>query len=157
MKDRVPKYPGRYKVTYANGSSAYVTLERADSPVSGNEGTPLNKDSLLGDTICELLGLDEDSTPNDALLALHEAIGENAPETKSVSLSSSAWTLSGSEYIQTVSVSGVTSGNTVIVSPAPASADAYSKASAYCSAQAAGKLTFTSNSEIAASLNIIIL
>ena len=157
MKDRVPKYPGRYKVTYSNGSTAYVTVERADSPVSGNEGTPLNKESLLNDKACTLIGLGADSTPNDALIALCEEIDANKSVTKSVSLSSSGWSASGSKYIQTVSVTGVTSANTVIVSPAPASADVYAKASAYCSAQASGKLTFTSNSKIAASLNIIIL
>lgn len=38
--NRVSKYPNRYKVTAEDGSSYYVTLERADEPTT--EGTPLN-------------------------------------------------------------------------------------------------------------------
>ena len=44
---------------------------------------------------------------------------------------------------QTVSVSGVTADNDVIPVPAPASNDAYYEAGVLCTAQAAGKLTFT--------------
>lgn len=38
--DRKSTYPNRYKITRADGSSEYVTLERADSPTVA--GTPLN-------------------------------------------------------------------------------------------------------------------
>ena len=41
VKDRVSTYPGRVKLTKMDGSSEYVTLERADSPTQ--EGTPINK------------------------------------------------------------------------------------------------------------------
>lgn len=50
VKDRVPTYPGRIKLTRPNGSSEYVTLERADAPTQ--EGTPINKalfDSIKAD------------------------------------------------------------------------------------------------------------
>ena len=50
VKDRVSTYPGRVKLTKMDGSSEYVTLERADSPTQ--EGTPLNKalfDSIATD------------------------------------------------------------------------------------------------------------
>ena len=50
VKDRVSTYPGRMKMTKANGSSEYVTLERADAPTQ--EGTPINKalfDSIKAD------------------------------------------------------------------------------------------------------------
>lgn len=72
MKDRVPKYPGRVKITHADGTSEYVTLERADEPVSGNEGTPLNKATLLSDDTAAMLGFtsNEDPTVNDALQRL---------------------------------------------------------------------------------------
>ena len=43
---------------------------------------------------------------------------------------------------QTVSVSGVTADNTIIVSPTPDNRAAYGEAGAYCSAQASGTLTF---------------
>ena len=75
MKDRVPKYPGRVKITHADGTSEYVTLERADEPVSGNEGTPLNKATLLSDDTAAMLGFtsNEDPTVNDALQQLSKA------------------------------------------------------------------------------------
>ena len=50
VKDRVSTYPGRVKLIRTDGSSEYVTLERADSPTQ--EGTPLNKalfDSIATD------------------------------------------------------------------------------------------------------------
>lgn len=72
MKDRIPKYPGRVKITHADGTSEYVTLERADEPVSGNEGTPLNKATLLSDDTAAMLGFtsSEDPTVNEALQRL---------------------------------------------------------------------------------------
>ena len=50
VNDRVSTYPGRMKLTRADGSVEYVTLERADAPTQ--EGTPLNKalfDSIKAD------------------------------------------------------------------------------------------------------------
>ena len=50
VKDRVSTYPGRMKLTRADGTSEYVTLERADAPTQ--EGTPINKvlfDSIKSD------------------------------------------------------------------------------------------------------------
>ena len=50
VKDRVPTYPGRIKLTKADGTSEYYTLERADAPTQ--EGTPINKalfDSIKAD------------------------------------------------------------------------------------------------------------
>lgn len=38
--NRISKYPNKYKVTKEDGTSYYVTLERADEPTQ--EGTPLN-------------------------------------------------------------------------------------------------------------------
>lgn len=50
VKDRVPTYPGRIKLTKSDGTSEYYTLERADAPTQ--EGTPINKalfDSIKAD------------------------------------------------------------------------------------------------------------
>lgn len=50
VKDRVSTYPGRVKITRADGTFEYVTLERADAPTQ--EGTPINKalfDSIVAD------------------------------------------------------------------------------------------------------------
>ena len=43
-EDRVPTYPGRMKITYPDGRSEYVTLERADEPTVS--GTPVNAENL---------------------------------------------------------------------------------------------------------------
>lgn len=56
----------------------------------------------------------------------------------------SAWWSSNS---QTVSVTGVTASNTVIVSPAPADIADYADCGVYCSAQASGTLTFGCDTE----------
>lgn len=53
-------------------------------------------------------------------------------------LSASGW----SGNAQTVSVSGVTASNLVIVAPSPGSHSAYAEANVRCTAQASGKLTF---------------
>lgn len=159
MKDRVPKYPGRVKITRANGTTEYVTIERADEPVSGNEGTPLNKSNLLDDDTSSLLGLGENATPNDALAALYNLLIGNGPQSRSVSLSTSGWTYDNvaEAFTQTVSISGVTANNRVIVSPAPESAYTYAKAGAYCSTQLSGKLKFVSDTRIDVNVNVIIL
>ena len=54
-------------------------------------------------------------------------------------LASASWSSSS----QTITVNGVTASNLVIVSPAPASVEAYGTARIYCSAQSANSLTFT--------------
>lgn len=73
----------------------------------------------------------------------------------SITLAAASW----SSNAQTVTVSGVTADNTVMISPAPASQEAYTKAGVYCSAQAANSLTFTCKTAPTAALtvNIVIL
>lgn len=64
MKDRKPKYPGRVRLTPVQGQENVFDLERADEPLE--DGTPLNKATLLDDETAASLGLTEDSTVNDA-------------------------------------------------------------------------------------------
>ena len=45
MQDRVSLYPGRVKLVPVAGQENTYDMVRADSPTQ--EGTPLNKDSLL--------------------------------------------------------------------------------------------------------------
>ena len=73
--------------------------------------------------------------------------------TISVTLSSSSW----SSKTQTVTASGVTTSNSIVASPAPASHAAYSAAGVYCSAQASGKLTFTCDQVPSANLTVNIM
>lgn len=78
MQDRVPVNPGRVLITPENGSAAYyATMTRADNPTQ--EGTPLNKASLLKDATAALFGLGTDAVPDDALSAIKTLIdGANA-------------------------------------------------------------------------------
>ena len=56
--DRVSTYPGRVKLTKANGTTEYVTWERADEPTVA--GTPINK--ALFDSIAADIGLAANTT-----------------------------------------------------------------------------------------------
>lgn len=60
---------------------------------------------------------------------------------------------------QIISISGVAADNIVLVSPAPASHDAYAKAGIYCSAQSENSLTFICKSvpTEALTVNVVIL
>ena len=73
MQDREPTYPGRVTLTPVYGLANTYDMERADRPLQ--EGTPLNKASLLKDYTCGLLGLSSAAVPDDALLALLIGVG----------------------------------------------------------------------------------
>lgn len=53
--DRQPTQAGRRKITYADGSSEFVTVEMADEPT--REGTPLNREAFMA-----LQGFQENTT-----------------------------------------------------------------------------------------------
>nr|DAF98439.1 MAG TPA: hypothetical protein [Siphoviridae sp. ctwfx1] len=65
MQDRVSLYPGRVKLEPVAGQANTYDLTRADQPTQ--EGTPLNKASLLQDTTASAFGLGTDAVPDDAL------------------------------------------------------------------------------------------
>lgn len=75
--------------------------------------------------------------------------------TATATLAAADW----SELSQTVSVTGVTASNTIIVSANPASVDEYSERGIICTAQGAGALTFTCKTVPAndVTVNVIIL
>lgn len=73
MKDRIPTYPGRVKLIPVAGQANTYDIVRADKP--RQEGTPLNKSTLLSDTTKSALGLTQsDPTVNDALAKIKELI-----------------------------------------------------------------------------------
>lgn len=65
MQDRVSLYPGRVKLTPVAGQDNLYDLTRADQPTQ--DGTPLNKATLLNDDTAALYGLDEAAVPDDVL------------------------------------------------------------------------------------------
>ena len=75
---------------------------------------------------------------------------QDALTSTTVTLASTDWVSSA----QTVNVSNMTTTATVWVSPAPASLSAYGEAGVYCSAQAAGTLTFTCSTTPSANLTV---
>lgn len=106
MQDREPTYPGRVTLTPVYGLANTYDMERADRPLQ--EGTPLNKASLLQDVVCDILGLDYAATPNDAFMSLALPSGKYAI---SVTLKSP-----GGRLMQGVALSGIVTaaGNPVV-------------------------------------------
>ena len=106
MQDRVSLYPGRVKLEPVAGQANLYDLTRADQPTQ--EGTPLNKASLLQDVVCDILGLDYAATPNDAFMSLALPSGKYAI---SVTLKSP-----GGRLMQGVALSGIVTaaGNPVV-------------------------------------------
>ena len=68
MQDRVSLYPGRVKLVPVAGQENTYDMVRADSPTQN--GTPLNKGSLLKDATAALLGGDSSMLPDEALVIL---------------------------------------------------------------------------------------
>lgn len=80
MKDRTPTYPGRIKLTPVDGQENTYDLTWADEPVQ--EGTPLNKATLLSDTVAALLGLaQDDPTVSDAFAGLSQTVSDSISDT----------------------------------------------------------------------------
>lgn len=78
MQDRVPLYPGRVTLTPVAGQENTFDMVRADQPTQ--EGTHLNKASLLKDETAESFGLGTDSCPDDVLQILsrlHTRLGDD--------------------------------------------------------------------------------
>jgi hypothetical protein len=68
MKDRIPRYAGRIKLIPVDENNGIYYMERADEPIQ--EGTPLNKNTLLKDETAEKVGLDNEATVDLVLNAL---------------------------------------------------------------------------------------
>ena len=71
MQDRVPLYPGRVKLNPVSGQANTFDLTRADQPTQ--EGTPLNKASLLKDATAALFGKTNAAVPDDILNLLSKS------------------------------------------------------------------------------------
>lgn len=68
MQDRIPLYPGRVKMTPVAGQANTFDTVRADDPTQ--EGTPLNKATLLKDATAALFGLGTGAVPDDVFAEL---------------------------------------------------------------------------------------
>ena len=72
MQDRVPLYPGRVTLTPVSGQANTYDLTRADQPTQ--DGTPLNKASLLKDATAALFGKTNAAVPDDILSLLSKSM-----------------------------------------------------------------------------------
>lgn len=68
MVDRAALHPGRVKLVRVEGAENTYDMTRADEPLQA--GTPLNKGTLLSESVASKLGLGGSATPSDALNAL---------------------------------------------------------------------------------------
>lgn len=78
MLDRIPTtgQEGRVLVTPENGGAPfYAKIQMADNPTQ--EGTPLNKNSLLKDATAALFGLGANAVPDDVLSEIKTLIANN--------------------------------------------------------------------------------
>lgn len=74
MQDRVPLYPGRVTLTPVAGQANTYDMARADQPTQ--EGTPLNKATLLKDATAAKFGKDASAVPDDVLDVLSKSVLE---------------------------------------------------------------------------------
>lgn len=100
MKDRVPTYAGRVRLTPVTGQTNIYDLERADEPTEA--GTPLSKANLLTDATATAMGLSEaNATVNNALAATWA---------KAVAAKTAADVFAGGLYVEAIEYEG-TSGS----------------------------------------------
>lgn len=151
MTDRVPGAPGQYKAVITPGElqkmqagqEFVITMQRDDQPTV--MGTPYNKASVLPDDVAGIIcpGV-SDPVPADALRNL-------AGVRRVVQIPNTGW----SNGKRTVTVTGVTPANTVLVSPEPSDANykEYCMAGVRCVAQGTDSLTFACDTVPAAAVN----
>lgn len=79
--------------------------------------------------------------------------------TASITLTPTAWELSGTQYQQTVAVTGLLASDSVLIAPAPTSALDYGTYAVMCSQQTSGYLTFvaTPQPSISIAVNVLML
>lgn len=153
---------------YARADHVHPTdTSRQATLVSGTNIKTINNQSILGmgnisvsanipvASASTLGGIKVGSGLSVASDGTLSASGGVSMATATATLTTGGW----SSNAQTVSVSGVTASNNVIVAPAPASISAWTAAGVYCSAQGAGTLTFTCTTAPTAALtaNVLIL
>ena len=133
IKDRVAVGDDLYIMTEVDGK-----VRLTPSPTNVAEpGTPINKELLQ--PLCE---------------AVENAESKHA--TVAATISATGW---GTNNTQEITVVGVKTNSTVIISPDPTSQEVWGKAQIICTAQAEGRLTFECKKTPSAAVtaNIVIL
>lgn len=141
-------YNGTNGTTSAVGS-AILTL--GNSTASGTVNNKQGQLVLYGSTAYKHT-IQGAPTANQ-ILTLPNVTGTLAVAATTTLTLSTTW----NSNIQTVSVSGVTAQNTVIVTPTPTSYDTYCECGIYCSAQTSGTLEFKCDEVPSTSLTVNVL
>jgi hypothetical protein len=107
MKDRIPTYEGRVTLTPVSGATNTYDMVRADVPIQ--DGTPLNKATLLTDSTAALMGLTEDATPEDMLRAMAQKLNS-----MSTTLNTATTDLNNLKSLITYGTSDLTAGSSTL-------------------------------------------
>ena len=156
-----------YTITFGNNQTQTFTVTNArELAPGGTTGQVLMKNSNTDyDVSWENLPIVDDLNTQSAQSSLSANQGYVLNQKKaeasgiSVSLPISGWTQNGDEYTQTVSATGVTQTNILIVSPFHASMTAYIDAEIKATSQGNGTVTFTATAipEAGITVNIAII
>ena len=133
VSKKVPAAAGNLAALDATGNLADSGKKTTDFDASGAASGAVSTHNAAGDAHSTLFAAKQDKAA-----------------TAEITLAAASW----SSLSQTVSVSGVTASNIVIISPASASQDAYSSAEVKCTAQGAGALTFVCGTAPTADLTV---
>lgn len=143
------------RTTVASGSGATNIVQSTGGAL--NRGSNSTGNNTAADASSAHSNMQPYATVKKIIKAVPDtpATGGLEMSTTTAALGTTGW----SNNAKTVNVTGVTSSNTVIISPAPADADSWAAAGIICTAQGSGTLTFECDTVPSSSLtaNILIL
>lgn len=146
---------GIERTTVASGSNATNILKSSGGSLLRSD--PKTNNNTAANASSAHNNMQPFATVNKIIKAIPDtpASGGVDLSTTTASLGTTGW----SNNSKTVNVTGVTASNTVIISPAPADADAWAAAGIICTAQGSGTLTFSCDTIPSTSItaNILIL
>ena len=148
-----------YDGSYYKYLSTSNDFGKQDALVSGTNIKTVNSTSLLGSgnvAVQETLvsGTNIKTINSTSLLGSGNIAVQSAITSTTVSITVANW---NATTTCTKSVTGVTSSNNVIVTPAPASINTWNSNGVYCSAQGSGTLTFTASSTPSADMTVNVM
>ena len=154
MKDRVSAHPGRIKLIPVKGEENTFDLTRADGPVE--EGTPLNKTTLLQDVTAALAGLGDEATPDDVFTKILTRL----LKLQTILIPGADWEGEEPPYRQTVTVPYVSADETdqgIFIAPSAASLNEWNRIQAMAVGQDVNQLTFEAQERTVDDLTVYVL
>lgn len=150
---RQGKWLDENKVGFDDVANDLATNDK-NKVLSAAQGKALDEKKLdVSNVIDNLTTNEQHKALSAAQGVLLKGMLDGKVQTRSVSLAAGSW----SSLRQTVNVSGVTAGNIVLVTPAPASYTVYHGCGVFCSSQGNGTLTFSAVNQPDTALSVQIL